>query len=59
MDDITCVACPYCFEPVDVYIDPQSEGELVRDCDVCCHPWTLRVSRAPDGTLLVDVSRAQ
>ena len=59
MHDITQVAGPYCFETVDVYIDPQSEGELIRDCDVCCRPWALNVSRAADGSLVVYVSRAQ
>lgn len=59
MDDTTQVACPYCFETVDVYIDPESEGELIRDCDVCCHPWMLHVGRAADGSLVVRVARAQ
>jgi len=59
MDDTAQIDCPYCFESLDVYIDPQSQGELIRDCDVCCRPWTLHVSRAPDGSLIVSVSRTQ
>ena len=59
MDDTARVTCPYCFESVEVYIDPQSEGELIRDCDVCCRPWTLQVSRGADGSLVVHVSRTQ
>ena len=59
MDDVTTVVCPYCFESVEVYVDPGSEGELVRDCDVCCRPWALRVSRDSDGTLYVHAARAQ
>ena len=58
-DDTTTVVCPYCFESVEVYIDPETSGELVHDCDVCCRPWTLRVSRDVDGTLFVDAERAQ
>jgi len=59
MDDTSTVACPYCFEFVDVYVDPGSEGELIRDCDVCCRPWSLMVSRDQDGALTVSATRAQ
>ena len=59
MDDTALLACPYCFEQVEVYIDPQSEGGLIRDCDVCCRPWSLQVSRGVDGELLVRANRAQ
>ena len=59
MDDTALLTCPYCFEAVEVYIDPQSEGELIRDCDVCCRPWSLQVSRGADGELFVRANRAQ
>jgi hypothetical protein len=59
MDDTALLTCPYCFESVEVYLDPQSEGELIRDCDVCCRPWSLQVSRGVDGELFVRASRAQ
>ena len=48
MDDTVQVQCPYCFELVDLYIDPQQRGEMVQDCDVCCHPWRVLVSRRRD-----------
>ena len=48
MDDTVRVQCPYCFELVDLYIDPQQRGEMVQDCDVCCHPWRVLVSRRRD-----------
>lgn len=57
--DTARIICPYCFEELEVYIDPETEGELVRDCDVCCRPWTLFVSRALDGDLVVRAVRAQ
>ena len=59
MTDTAVLTCPYCFEQSEIYVDPESEGELIRDCEVCCRPWTLRVSRDPDGELLVDAQRAQ
>jgi len=58
MDDTAELTCPYCFEQVEVYVDPQSEGELIRDCDVCCRPWVMQVSRGVDGELLVRVTRS-
>jgi hypothetical protein len=59
MFDTANVTCPYCYEQLEVYIDPDTEGELVRDCDVCCHPWTVHVSRDAAGALYVQVTRAQ
>ena len=33
------VACPYCWEAIEVLVDP-SEGEqdYIEDCSVCCNP---------------------
>lgn len=53
------IQCPYCFERVEVWLDPQSEGVMIRDCEVCCRPWELHVTRLPDGSLDVRVMRAQ
>ena len=53
------VICPYCFEVVEVYVDPETQGELIRDCDVCCRPWQLSVARSAEGDLRVRADRAQ
>ena len=39
------VTCPYCFEEVEIYLEPDVRGALVQDCEVCCNPWQLRVTR--------------
>lgn len=58
--DVTEVTCPYCFESVQIKIDPGTEGTMVEDCEVCCRPWSLTVARDElTGELLVDVARAQ
>jgi hypothetical protein len=57
--DVVTVRCPYCFEVVEVDFDPETEGELIQDCEVCCNPWRVRVARDEDGGALVDVERAQ
>jgi len=57
MDSVT-VQCPWCGETVEIAIDPETVGELVQDCEVCCHPWRLFVSRDEDGEPTVSIDRA-
>ncbi|MEM7135938.1 MAG: CPXCG motif-containing cysteine-rich protein [Myxococcota bacterium] len=59
MADTATVVCPYCFESLEVYVDPETSGELVEDCEVCCRPWRLVVARTEDGELRVFADRAQ
>ena len=57
MDDPILITCPYCGEDVEIYLEPETRGTLVQDCEVCCNPWQLRVT--VDGEdRYVDVSRA-
>lgn len=44
--DWVAVRCPYCGEHLEILLDPEVEGDLVQDCEVCCNPWQLRVLRA-------------
>ncbi len=53
------VTCPYCFEQVEIYIEPDVEGEFVQDCEVCCQPWRIRLVRDAEGMGFVEVTRAQ
>ena len=45
MDDegVFAVTCPYCGEAQEIYLEPDVEGDLVLDCEVCCNPWNVRV----------------
>ena len=56
MDEFT-VECPYCGEDVAITIEPDVHGTFVQDCEVCCHPWRVRVNGRGDERG-VDVSRA-
>jgi hypothetical protein len=50
------VTCPYCGEQVEIYLEPDVMGTLVQDCEVCCRPWQVHVSR--DGEYRhLDVTR--
>ena len=58
MDSTVTVTCPYCFQRVELFVDPDTEGSYVEDCEICCRPWQVTVSR--DGDRLdVVVDRAQ
>jgi hypothetical protein len=57
MDDTFLVVCPYCGEEIEIYVEPDVQGRFVQDCEVCCQPWTVRVTTV-DGDRWVDVSRA-
>ena len=57
MDDRFLVTCPYCGEQVEIYLEPDVGGSFVQDCEVCCNPWRVSVSRDGDDRV-VDVGRA-
>lgn len=43
--DSVLVQCPYCWEALDISVDPSvAEQEYVEDCQVCCQPILLRVT---------------
>ena len=43
MDSEFHVTCPYCGEEADIYVEPDTQGTLVQDCEVCCNPWQVTV----------------
>lgn len=51
------VQCPYCGEWVEIDIDPDSSGEMVQDCEVCCNPWQVTIRRTGRGEPQVTVER--
>ena len=57
LDDTQLVTCPYCGEEIEIYVEPDVRGSYVQDCEVCCNPWKVRVSRDGDE-LYVEVGRA-
>jgi hypothetical protein len=57
VDDTFLVTCPYCGEEIEIYVEPDVRGRFVQDCEVCCQPWTVRVT-TEDGDRWVEVGRA-
>jgi hypothetical protein len=43
MDDCFAVLCPYCGEEGEIVLEPEIQGTLVIDCEVCCNPWQVTV----------------
>ena len=43
VDDHFLVICPYCGEEMEIYVEPETRGVLVQDCEVCCNPWHVQV----------------
>jgi hypothetical protein len=56
-DETQLVTGPYCGEEIEIYVELDVRGSYVQDCEVCCNPWTVRVSRE-DDELYVEVGRA-
>lgn len=57
MDETHVVTCPYCGEKIQIYVELDVRGSYVQDCEVCCNPWMVHVSREDDETY-VAVSKA-
>jgi hypothetical protein len=57
VDDTFLVTCPYCGEEVEIYLEPDVKGQFVQDCEVCCNPWRVHVSRE-NGDRHLDIARA-
>lgn len=48
--DTFVISCPYCGEDVEVSVEEDVRGSFVQDCEVCCNPWLVRVSRSAEGS---------
>jgi hypothetical protein len=57
VSDSFLITCPYCGEEIELYLEPDIQGDLVQDCEVCCNPWLIRVF-TDEGERNVQVTRA-
>ena len=57
-DTEATVQCPWCGEQNEIAIDPGSgeAQDYVQDCEVCCRPWSVRVTYGVDGAADVAVT---
>lgn len=57
--DAVEIQCAYCGEILEISIEPDVHGTLVQDCEVCCNPLQVKITRDRDGDVEVQVERAQ
>jgi uncharacterized Zn finger protein len=57
VDEEFQVTCPYCGEQVEIYVEADTRGSFVQDCEVCCNPWRVHVSGVAEDRLIY-VTRA-
>ena len=44
------VQCPYCWEQIEIVVDPsEEEQDYVEDCFVCCHPIHFKITMDEDS----------
>lgn len=58
MDDSCICRCPYCGQFVEMDVDPQTNGDMIQDCDVCCRPWQVHVQHDELGDPHVQIERS-
>jgi hypothetical protein len=49
-------SCAWCGTRNHTFVDPSQgeDQEYIEDCQVCCNPNLIRVSRSPDGNWQLD-----
>jgi hypothetical protein len=54
------VQCPFCGEPITVFVDPSQEKQTyIEDCTVCCRPIEMRVTCDPDAGEILSIRIAR
>lgn len=56
-EDVIEVQCPWCGEWTEILVPFDQWGEMIQDCEVCCRPWRLEVTRDDWGDPDVRVDR--
>ena len=57
MQDDTQVQCPWCHEWITLWIAVDESGSQTLDCEVCCRPWVMQITRDAHGGPAVTVVR--
>jgi hypothetical protein len=58
MGESVVVQCPWCGEPIEVWVEPDADGTQVQDCDVCCRPCELVIRTDAEGGASVAIRRS-
>ena len=47
--DESVITCPYCGEEIEISVEEDVRGSFIQDCEGCCNPWLVPVTRSEDG----------
>jgi hypothetical protein len=53
MGETATTECPWCGEPLEVWVERDEDGTVVQDCDVCCRPCVLHIEWSREGARVV------
>lgn len=42
-DHFHAADCPWCGEPLELFVDPDAAASYIEDCQVCCRPIRIEV----------------
>ena len=56
-EDLIQAQCPYCGSWQELVLDPGTYGKMVQDCELCCQPWDMAVTRSRSGAVTVRLLR--
>lgn len=59
MNEETFFVCPYCMETISILVDLSADGpvDYVEDCEVCCHPISVRYQVEENSLMGFQVGR--
>ncbi len=58
MEDVSTVHCPYCGEPIELFVDgSQGAQDYIEDCTVCCRPMRVALRVDDEGNASAHVAR--
>ena len=43
---------------ISIVVEPDTWGTLVQDCEVCCNPWAVKITRDRYGDVDIQVEKA-
>ena len=57
MTELLATSCPYCGEPVELFVDGSAgEQDYIEDCPVCCRPMRVHLAVDAEGDVSIQLA---